>query len=211
LTIVEERTAITGGVDTHSEVHVAAALDPVGGLLGVAQFPASAAGCASLLGWLGSSGMSPWWAWRALAAVLGRPIAGVTGSSYEEAAESLVLRPPGLAGSSFPARRPEQDVVTGYRLDDVGRFRPTPAQACVIPAAGGLRTTAAGLARFGATRTSLLPAGLAGLISGGVPGTVASLLIVPGAGRAAVTMMSRLIPATAEEINSRLPRLASEG
>jgi hypothetical protein len=33
--IVETR-AITGGVDTHADTHVAAALDPVGGLLGVA-------------------------------------------------------------------------------------------------------------------------------------------------------------------------------
>ena len=56
MTIVEERTAITGGVGTHSEVHVAAALDPVGGLLGTREFPATAAGYASLLGWLGKSG-----------------------------------------------------------------------------------------------------------------------------------------------------------
>ena len=33
-TIVETR-AVTGGVDTHADVHVAAALDPVGGLLGI--------------------------------------------------------------------------------------------------------------------------------------------------------------------------------
>jgi len=55
VTIVETRAetrAITGGVDTHAEVHVAAALDPVGGLLGVAEFPASPAGYAQLLGWL---------------------------------------------------------------------------------------------------------------------------------------------------------------
>jgi len=52
LTIVEER-AITGGVDTHADVHVAAALDPIGGLLGVQEFPATAAGYARLLGWLG--------------------------------------------------------------------------------------------------------------------------------------------------------------
>jgi hypothetical protein len=52
MTIVEEKPAITGGVDTHSEVHVAAALDPVGGLLGTRQFPATAAGYAGLLGWL---------------------------------------------------------------------------------------------------------------------------------------------------------------
>jgi len=56
MTIVEERTAITGGVDTHSEVHVAAALDSVGGLLGTREFPATAAGYAGLLGWLGKFG-----------------------------------------------------------------------------------------------------------------------------------------------------------
>jgi len=56
MTIVEERTAITAGVDTHSEVHVAAALDPVGGLLGTREFPATAAGYASLLGWLAGFG-----------------------------------------------------------------------------------------------------------------------------------------------------------
>src|SRR5947207_8162790 len=62
VTIVEEarpvtcRTAITGGVDTHADTHVAAALDPVGGLLGVREFPATAAGYAGLLGWLGGFG-----------------------------------------------------------------------------------------------------------------------------------------------------------
>ena len=38
MTIVETR-AITGGVDTHADTHVAAALDPIGGLLGVAGVP----------------------------------------------------------------------------------------------------------------------------------------------------------------------------
>src|SRR5215472_15230182 len=59
VTIVETRLqarAITGGVDTHAGVHVAAALDPVGGLLGVAEFPATPAGYAQLLGWLGGFG-----------------------------------------------------------------------------------------------------------------------------------------------------------
>src|SRR5579864_8770371 len=55
LTIVETR-AITGGVDTHAATHVAAALDPVGGLLGVREFPATAAGYAGLLSWLGGFG-----------------------------------------------------------------------------------------------------------------------------------------------------------
>ena len=56
MTIVEDRRAITGGVDTHADVHVAAALDPIGGLLGVQEFPATAAGYADLLEWLGEFG-----------------------------------------------------------------------------------------------------------------------------------------------------------
>ena len=56
LTIVEDRRAITGGVDTHAGTHVAAALDPVGGLLGVREFPVTPAGYAGLLGWLGGFG-----------------------------------------------------------------------------------------------------------------------------------------------------------
>ena len=55
VTIVETH-AITGGVDTHAEAHVAAALDPIGGLLGVREFPATPAGYAQLLGWLGGFG-----------------------------------------------------------------------------------------------------------------------------------------------------------
>ena len=55
LTIVETR-AITGGVDTHADAHVAAALDPIGGLLGVQEFPATPAGYAGLLGWLSGFG-----------------------------------------------------------------------------------------------------------------------------------------------------------
>jgi len=56
VTIVEEARAITGGVDTHADTHVAAALDPIGGLLGVREFPATAAGYAGLLDWLGGFG-----------------------------------------------------------------------------------------------------------------------------------------------------------
>src|ERR1700683_4738861 len=56
LTIVEDARPVTGGVDTHAGTHVAAALDPVGGRHGVREFPATAAGYARLLGWLGGFG-----------------------------------------------------------------------------------------------------------------------------------------------------------
>ncbi len=43
-------------MDTHAGVHVAAALDRIGGLLGVGEFPATLAGYACLLEWLGGFG-----------------------------------------------------------------------------------------------------------------------------------------------------------
>ena len=59
LTIVETR-AITGGVDTHADVHVAAALDPIGGLLGVKEFrPPGPATPVFSAGWA-VSGPSAW-------------------------------------------------------------------------------------------------------------------------------------------------------
>ncbi|MDQ6840307.1 MAG: IS110 family transposase [Actinomycetota bacterium] len=55
LTIVET-CAVTGGVDTHADNHVAAALDGIGGVLGTESFPTTPAGYANLLAWLGSFG-----------------------------------------------------------------------------------------------------------------------------------------------------------
>jgi transposase len=52
MTIVEVPRAVTGGVDTHLDVHVAAALDAIGGLLGVEEFSTDDAGAARLLKWL---------------------------------------------------------------------------------------------------------------------------------------------------------------
>ncbi len=48
--------AIIGGVDTHKDLHVAAALDGVGGLLGTQSFPTTTAGYRALLVWLRGSG-----------------------------------------------------------------------------------------------------------------------------------------------------------
>ena len=43
---------VTAGVDRHLDVHVAATLDHLGGVLGTATFPTAAAGYAQLLDWL---------------------------------------------------------------------------------------------------------------------------------------------------------------
>ena len=48
---------VTGVVDTHLDVHVAAALDHIGGLLATASFPTTPAGYRNLLGWLQGFGM----------------------------------------------------------------------------------------------------------------------------------------------------------
>ncbi|HET6686456.1 MAG TPA: IS110 family transposase, partial [Jiangellaceae bacterium] len=44
MAIVEVTRPVVGGVDTHLDVHVAAAVDPIGGLLGVESFPTTVAG-----------------------------------------------------------------------------------------------------------------------------------------------------------------------
>ena len=56
-TIVYPSWPVTGGVDTHLDVNVAAAVDAIGGLLGVAQFPTTSAGHAQLLTWLNGFGL----------------------------------------------------------------------------------------------------------------------------------------------------------
>ena len=56
MTIVDAPRPVTGGVDTHLDLNVAAALDPVGGLLAVAEFPATCGGHRRLLGWLAGFG-----------------------------------------------------------------------------------------------------------------------------------------------------------
>jgi len=44
--------SVVGGVDTHADVHVAAAIDSNGAVLGIESFPADAAGYRRLAGWL---------------------------------------------------------------------------------------------------------------------------------------------------------------
>ena len=57
MTIVETTRPITGGVDTHADVHVAAAVDANGGVLGVESFATTPAGYVQLSGWLSGFGV----------------------------------------------------------------------------------------------------------------------------------------------------------
>jgi transposase len=56
MTIVETTRLVTGGVDTHADVHVAAAVDANGGVLGVESFSTTPAGYAQLHRWLTAFG-----------------------------------------------------------------------------------------------------------------------------------------------------------
>ena len=52
MTIVETTCSVVAGVDTHADVHVAAVVDHVGGVLGIEAFDTTAAGCRQLVEWL---------------------------------------------------------------------------------------------------------------------------------------------------------------
>lgn len=55
--MTSSRARVTGGVDTHADVHVAAALDSATGrLLGTSSFPTTPAGYTALTGWIGEHG-----------------------------------------------------------------------------------------------------------------------------------------------------------
>ncbi len=56
MTIVETTRLVTAGVDTHADVHVAAVVDHLGGVLGVDAFDTTEAGWVRLVGWLRSHG-----------------------------------------------------------------------------------------------------------------------------------------------------------
>ena len=65
MTIVENTRPVTGGVDTHSDVHVAAVVDGNGGVLGVESFATTPAGYVQLHGWLAGSPRSIGSGWKA--------------------------------------------------------------------------------------------------------------------------------------------------
>jgi CubicO group peptidase (beta-lactamase class C family) len=109
-------------------------------------------------------------------AALGEIVAGRTGLTYADAASRLVLQPLGMRQSRFLPRWPARPVrehpvakrppdglpaVTGYAVAADDTFTPVDGEVSVLPAAGGLWTTAADLARFGLGWRSLVPRPLA--------------------------------------------------
>ena len=80
--------SVTGGVDTHLDVHVAAALDQRGGLLGTRSFPTTPAGYRSLVWWLREFGEI------ALVGVEGTGSYGVARQNTSTLADERALIPP---------------------------------------------------------------------------------------------------------------------
>jgi transposase len=56
MTIVEKKRHVTAGVDTHAELHMAAVVDHLGGVLGIEAFETTEAGYQRLVGWIRSFG-----------------------------------------------------------------------------------------------------------------------------------------------------------
>lgn len=52
----ENQAEVTGGVDTHKQVHVAAVVNPLGVVLGTSSFPVTTTGYQTLLSWMESFG-----------------------------------------------------------------------------------------------------------------------------------------------------------
>ena len=55
-TMTRTTPTVTGGVDTHLEVHVAAVVNELGAVLGTRGFPTTPAGYRQLLGWVRTHG-----------------------------------------------------------------------------------------------------------------------------------------------------------
>jgi transposase len=107
---------------THADMHVAAALDTIGGLLGVREFPATAGGYVGLLGWLGGFGT---------VALVGIEGTGSYGAGLARHVTAAGIRVAGAGRSDRQDRRRRGksdplDAVSAARAAQSGRARGAP-------------------------------------------------------------------------------------
>jgi transposase len=119
---METMARITGGVDTHLEVHVAAAVNQMGGVLGTASFPTTGSGYRRLLAWLSSFGEVV--------------LVGVEGTGSYGAGLARFLRGAGVAVV-------EVDRPNRQRRRLVGKSDPIDAVSAARAALGGMAAGAA--------------------------------------------------------------------
>jgi transposase len=107
---------ITGGVDTHLDVHVAAALDDRGALLGVESFPTTPAGYRGLLCWLRGFGA------LALVGVEGTGSygAGLTRHLHREAVRVVEVDRPNRQRRRRRGKSDPQDAISAARAAQSG-------------------------------------------------------------------------------------------
>jgi transposase len=116
---VPQAREVTGGIDTHSDTHTAAALDSTGRLLDHRQFPATPAGYAALLTWL-----------RGLGHVV---LVGIEGTGAYGAGLALYLRVAGIA--LVEVDRPDRSTRRHH-----GKSDPIDAEAAARAAQSGRAT-----------------------------------------------------------------------
>src|SRR5712691_3827388 len=177
MTIAEDRRVITGGVDTRAGTHVAAALDPIGGLPGVREFPVTPAGYARLPGWPGGLGAV------ALAGIGGAGSYGAGLARHVTAAGTRVVE---VDRSDRQDRRRQGkpdplDAVSAARAAQSGRARGTPKGGDGAVEATRALTVARRSARSGrAQAVSQARARIAGHTTAALASGLASLRPRPG-------------------------------
>jgi len=111
MTIVEPARLVTGGVDTHLDVHVAAALDELGALLGTESFATTPAGYVELFDWFESFGP------------LGRVGVEGTGSYGAGLARSLLARGVEVVEVDCPNRKARHRAGKSDTIDAISAAR----------------------------------------------------------------------------------------
>jgi transposase len=114
---------VTGGVDTHGDVHVAAVLDSATGRhLGTASFPTSAKGYMSLLAWLGDFGELD----QVGVESTGSYGAGLTRFLRAESVEVIEVDRPDRKARRFEGKSDPTDAEAAARAVLSGRAKSTP-------------------------------------------------------------------------------------
>ncbi len=122
---------VTGGVDTHADLHVAAALDHLGAVLGTAEFGTTAAGYRKLLAWMRGFG----------------PVTqvGVEGTGSYGAGLARHLTEQGVA--VIEVARPNRQLRRRHGKSDTLDASPPPGRCCPVRPAPPRRPTTGPLRR----------------------------------------------------------------
>jgi hypothetical protein len=120
----EVEAEVTGGVDTHRDTHTAAVLDPLGRVLGTAEFVAGAAGYTALLAWMCGFGRVT----RVGVEGSGAYGAGLAASLAEQSVTVVEVDRPGRRTRRFQGKSDPIDAIEAARATLAGHRTGTPKQ-----------------------------------------------------------------------------------